>query len=67
MIRFMSHLAPSELRAIGMAVTTIAGLAGAFVAIFAGLWSARRARARDFAIQSARRIRARGIRPRARA
>ena len=46
MIRFMSHMAPSELRAIGLATTMIASMAGAFIAIFAGIWSARRPKAR---------------------
>jgi len=59
MVRLMSHMAPSELRAIALATTMIAGMAGAFIAIFAGIWSAKHPQARGFDfIASARRIRA---------
>jgi hypothetical protein len=59
MVSFMSHLAPSELRAIGQAITMIASMAGAFIAIFAGIWSAKHPGAQGFDfVASARRIRA---------
>jgi hypothetical protein len=59
MIPLMGHIPPSELRAIGLAISMIAGIAGAFVAIFAGLWSAKHPHARGFDfVASARRIRA---------
>jgi hypothetical protein len=59
MVRFVNHMAPSELRAIAQAVSMIAGMAGAFVAIFAGIWSAKHPQGRGFDfVASARRIRA---------
>jgi hypothetical protein len=65
MIRFMSHIAPSELRAIAIAVSMIASMVGAGIAIFAGIWSAKHPQARGFDfIASARRIRAMPIPPR---
>jgi hypothetical protein len=59
MIRSMGHIPPSELRAIGLAISMTAGIAGSFVAIFVGIWSAKHPGPRgfDFAA-SARRIRA---------
>jgi hypothetical protein len=59
MIRSMSHIAPSELRAIAQAVSMIASMVGVFIAIFAGIWSAKHPQARGFDfVASARRIRA---------
>lgn len=42
MIRFMNHIAPSGFWAMGV----ISRMAEVFIAIFAGIWSARRHRAR---------------------
>jgi hypothetical protein len=42
----MSHIAPSEIRAIALMITMLASMVGAFIAIFVGIWSARRAKAR---------------------
>ena len=65
MIRFMSHIAPSELRVIAMAITMIASMVGAGFAIFAGIWSAKHPKSRGFDfVASARRIRAMPIPPR---
>ena len=56
----MNHLGPSELRAVGHAMTMTGSMVGVFVAIFAGVWGARRSRLRQAGATGFRREARRG-------